>query len=69
VKSEDGTVLISTEVLADNTMPGLSGAPVIDASGRVIGLMSQKAEKMERASGLDYPRGILSDYFESDRAH
>jgi len=52
------TVIISTEVLADNTMPGLSGSPVIDAHGRVIGLMSQKAGKLERLSSLAYPRRI-----------
>jgi hypothetical protein len=61
VKVDGGTVLISTEDLADNTVPGLSGAPVIDAAGRVIGLMSQKAGKLERVSVLDYPRQILGE--------
>jgi hypothetical protein len=59
VETDDGSVLISTVVLADNTMPGLSGAPVIDSGGRVIGLMSQKAGKMERLSSIDYPQQVL----------
>ncbi|MFC1573306.1 serine protease [Candidatus Eisenbacteria bacterium] len=58
VRSDGETELISTEVLADNTMPGLSGSPVIDAHGRVIGLMSQKAGKLERLSSTAYPRRI-----------
>jgi hypothetical protein len=59
VRIEQGTVLISTRELADNKMPGLSGAPVIDGNGDLIGIMSRKAGKMERLSSLAYPREIL----------
>lgn len=55
----DGEVIISTETLADNTIPGLSGAPVIDSAGRLIGLMSQKAGKNERLAGIEYARKVL----------
>jgi len=61
VKSEDGSVVISTEALTDNKMPGLSGAPVIDANGDVIGLMSSKAGKMERLASVDYPSALLKE--------
>jgi hypothetical protein len=40
-------------------MPGLSGAPVIDARGYVIGLMSTKAGKLQRLSATDYPQQLL----------
>jgi formylglycine-generating enzyme required for sulfatase activity len=59
VESDDGTVLISTKELADNTIPGLSGSPVVDSRGRVIGLMSQKAGKLERLASVEYPLRIL----------
>jgi len=59
VRYDGGTVLISTVELADNKMPGLSGAPVIDANGDLIGIMSRKAGKMERCSSIDYPRTVL----------
>jgi hypothetical protein len=65
VRSEEGSILISTERLAENTMPGLSGSPVIDSMGRVIGLMSQKAGRLERVSSLEYPLGILRDSADS----
>jgi hypothetical protein len=58
---EDGEVIISTEELADNTIPGLSGAPVIDSDGRLIGLMSQKSGRMERLAGIKYAQDILSE--------
>lgn len=61
VEKDDGSVLISTEALTDNTVPGLSGAPVIDANGYVVGLMSSKAGKMERLASVDYPRAILKE--------
>lgn len=60
VKEEDGSILISTEKLADNKMPGLSGSPVIDSGGRLIGLMSKKAGKLERPSSIAYPTAILN---------
>jgi len=55
----DGEVIISTEELSDNTIPGLSGAPVIDSDGRLIGLMSQKAGKNERLAGIEYAIEML----------
>jgi hypothetical protein len=60
VREEEGSVIISTLELADNKMPGLSGSPVIDGQGRVIGLMSQKAGKHERVASLAYPQAILA---------
>lgn len=60
VKSEEGSFLITTRELADNTMPGLSGSPVIDSNGYLLGLMSQKADKMERPSSIDYPKDIIA---------
>ncbi len=59
VRSLNGSLLISTEILADNTMPGLSGAPVIDSNGNLIGIMSHKHHKMEHLSSLDYPKQVL----------
>jgi len=61
VRSEEGSLLITTKELADNTMPGLSGAPVIDAHGYLLGLMSSKAGKMERPSSTDYPKLLISE--------
>jgi hypothetical protein len=60
VKSEDGSVLISCEKLADNTVPGLSGSPVVDSKGRLIGVMSQKAGEMQRLSSIAYPTDVLN---------
>lgn len=59
LESGEGTVLVSAETLADNTIPGLSGSPVVDARGRVVGLMSTKAGKNQRLASLDYPRRVL----------
>jgi len=59
VKSLDGSVIISTKTLADNKIPGLSGSPVIDSNGSLIGLMSQKYGKMERLASIEYPKNIL----------
>jgi hypothetical protein len=59
VRAEEGSILITTKDLADNTIPGLSGSPVIDSQGYLIGLMSRKAGKMERLSSTDYPRMII----------
>jgi len=58
-EEEEGSLLITTKELADNTMPGLSGSPVIDSKGYLIGLMSQKAGEMERLASVDYPRSII----------
>jgi hypothetical protein len=59
VRSEKGSFLITTKELTDNTMPGLSGSPVIDSKGYLLGLMSQKAGEMERPSSLDYPQMLI----------
>jgi hypothetical protein len=59
VESEKGSVIISTKLLSDNRMPGLSGSPVIDLHGRVIGIMSQKHGKLERLGSTEYPRNIV----------
>jgi hypothetical protein len=59
VRSEKGSFLITTKELTDNTMPGLSGSPVINSQGYLLGLMSQKAGEMERPSSLDYPKMLI----------
>jgi len=61
VRSEKGSVLIDIRELVDNTIPGLSGAPVIDTRGHVVGLMSQKAGKLQRLASIDYPRKVLDE--------
>ena len=57
VRMDEGSVLVSVEALEDNTVPGLSGSPVIDAKGRVIGLMSAKAGKLQRLAPVGYVLG------------
>ncbi|MDH3626486.1 MAG: serine protease [Acidobacteriota bacterium] len=59
VRSEKGSVLIDVRELTDNTMPGLSGAPVIDARGYVIGMMSSKSGKLQRLASVDYAKRVL----------
>jgi hypothetical protein len=59
VESQEGSVIISTKLLSNNRMPGLSGSPVIDARGCVIGVMSQKHGKLERLGSIDYPKKIV----------
>ncbi len=61
VRSEKGSYLITTKELTDNTTPGLSGSPVIDSKGYLLGLMSQKAGEMERLSSLDYPKMLIEE--------
>lgn len=61
VRSEKGSHLITTKELTDNTTPGLSGSPVIDSKGYLLGLMSQKAGEMERLSSFDYPRMLIEE--------
>jgi hypothetical protein len=63
VKSLNGSVIISTKTLADNKIPGLSGSPVIDSNGRLIGIMSQKFGKMEQLASIEYPKEILEKVF------
>jgi hypothetical protein len=59
VRSEKGSFLITTKELTDNTTPGLSGSPVIDSKGYLLGLMSKKAGEMERPSSLEYPKMLI----------
>jgi len=58
---DKGSVLVSIEALKDNTIPGLSGAPVIDAKGYVIGLMSAKAGSLQRVAPVSYARDVLAE--------
>ncbi|MHC4305835.1 MAG: S1 family peptidase [Planctomycetota bacterium] len=59
VRSEKGSVQITVEKLIDNTIPGLSGAPVIDARGYLIGMMSRGSGRIQRLSPIEYPRELL----------
>jgi len=59
VESIDGAVIISTKILSDNKTPGLSGSPVIDAHGHLIGIMSQKYGKSEKLGSIHYPKRII----------
>jgi hypothetical protein len=59
VRIDEGAVLVSIDALADNTIPGLSGSPVIDGAGYVIGLMSTKFGKLQRLAPADYPRTLI----------
>lgn len=63
VESIDGSVIISTKILSDNRTPGLSGAPVIDSEGRLIGIMSQKYGKLEKLGSIQYPKRIIEARF------
>lgn len=62
LRAEEGTILISTKDLSDNTMPGLSGSPVVDKQGDLIGIMSQKAGKLERLSSIEYPKELIGTF-------
>jgi len=59
VEAIDGSVIISTKILSDNRTPGLSGSPVIDARGHVIGIMSQKYGKLEKLGSVEYPKRLI----------
>ena len=59
IKSEKGAVLITAEQLVDNTIPGLSGAPVIDEKGYLVGIMSRGKGEIQRLSPVEYPRAFL----------
>ena len=59
VESIDGSVIISTKILSDNKTPGLSGSPVVDAHGHLIGIMSQKYGKLEKLGSIPYPKRII----------
>jgi len=60
------TLLVAVKDLAYNKIPGLSGSPVIDSHGYVIGLMSQGAGALSRLSPVDYPKSIIAARSESD---
>jgi hypothetical protein len=59
VRIDKGSVLVFIGALADNTIPGLSGSPVIDAQGYVIGLMSTKSGKLQRLAPVGYAREVI----------
>jgi hypothetical protein len=59
VRCEKGAVQITVEKLIDNTIPGLSGAPVIDARGYLIGIMSRGSGRIQRLSPIEYPRELI----------
>ena len=61
VQTMEGSLLISTKLLSNNTIPGLSGSPVVDSEGYLIGIMSQKYGKMERLSSTVYPKELLKN--------
>ena len=61
VRVDEGSVLISIEALTDNIVPGLSGSPVIDAKGYVIGLMSKNAGKLQRLAPAAYAWEVLGE--------
>jgi len=59
VRSEKDSVCITAEKLIDNTIPGLSGSPVIDGKGYLIGIMSRGKGEIQRLSPVEYPRKLL----------
>ena len=59
LRQDRGSILIDVKELAHNTMPGLSGSPVIDAHGYIIGLMSTGFGKLQRLAPVDYPKAVL----------
>jgi len=61
VRVLQGSVEITVPALIDNKVPGLSGAPVIDARGYVIGLMSRGSGKIQRLSSVDYALSVLAE--------
>ncbi len=48
VRSEKDAVLITVKKLFNNAIPGVSGAPVIDGKGYLIGIMSRDNGKIQR---------------------
>jgi len=67
VESLDSSVIISTKKLKDNKMPGLSGSPVIDSKGCLIGIMSKKYGKMEQLASIEYPMEIIEKYKQGEK--
>jgi len=56
----DGSFLIHVESLATNKIPGLSGAPILDAKGRVVGIMSRGNGAAVRPTSVEYATGVLA---------
>jgi len=61
VWAKKDSVEITVPALIDNTVPGLSGAPVVDSRGYVVGVMSRGSGKIQRLSSVDYVRSVLED--------
>ena len=61
VRMEKDSVCITVPKLIENTIPGLSGAPVIDGKGYVIGIMSRGKGEIQRAWPIAYPRRLLKE--------
>lgn len=61
VRHEKDSVCITVEKLIDNTVPGLSGSPVIDGRGYLIGLMSRGKGEIQRLSPVNYPQKLLKE--------
>lgn len=40
-------------------MPGLSGSPVVDSKGFLIGIMSQKYGLNEKLGSIEYPKRLI----------
>jgi len=59
VRYEPEAIAITAEKLIDNTVGGLSGAPVIDESGYLVGIMSRGTGEIQRLSPIEYPRDFL----------
>lgn len=59
VRSERDAVCITAPMLIDNKVPGLSGAPVIDTRGYVIGIMSRGKGEIQRLSPVAYAQEVL----------
>ena len=59
VESINGSVIISTKALSDNKRPGLSGSPVVDSKGFLIGIMSQKYGLNEKLGSIEYPKRLI----------
>lgn len=61
VKPLPGAIVIDIKALAENKVPGLSGSPVFDGDGLVIGIMSSGYGKMQKAASTDYVEKILGE--------
>jgi hypothetical protein len=69
VRSEEDTAVITAEKLIDNTVPRLSGAPVIDGKGHLVGLMSRGKGEFQRLSPVEYPLAFLKRRATQQRSH